>query len=190
MKYSIGSARHAFQPQLPAGWMKQSQGLGRAITDICVRELNRMRFQLPTRARIGFGLIRTSLIFTPDAQSHYLRLFNHFFSLQHPRRSRPHFRSSVSARPDRSDTNCGCAASHNLLPRALSGWGSHSPAPTHRPRRVTFAVPSSDSKSPCQSAHTLAYAEPHIESAHAQLRPISPADQPHAWLAKRLNFPD
>ena len=83
MHNHIRGTGYPFDEQLPIGGMKQGQQFGRAISVIFMGLLERMTLEIPTRARIGFGLGRPDLILAPHAQAEQVRnevgLFNQCF---------------------------------------------------------------------------------------------------------------
>ncbi len=58
----------------PLSRMKQSQHLGRSISDVFMRLMHWLAFRLPTFTWIGNRLIRPRFIFNPHRQSHFFSL--------------------------------------------------------------------------------------------------------------------
>ena len=70
VQHSIRRVGHSFGTHLAGRWTEQGQQLGCAATDVLVRLAPRASLRLPGLASLGHGLIRASLILTPQRDAH------------------------------------------------------------------------------------------------------------------------
>lgn len=69
MQDRVRGIPHPLGPDLARLRPKQREQLGCPVAEVFVSLARGLAFRLPTRTRIGHGLVRTGLILTPERQS-------------------------------------------------------------------------------------------------------------------------